>query len=200
MSFFGGDETVTPPWIDPTSEDTPQGHKQFNVDDDLQTGTLADYLGVPTTITGTYGSEIKGICCTPFYSANKPSSFGTLIFTNLGNVNANSNSINKIIDQQGSPISSILVEKAPVTPNYYGCKTSVNAIQYDFISKQKTDHPVIRISLNGFPELKQFVSTGRLGCIFSADGTTATSCAKIDSSVVKGEYLELSFNVGPAIS
>lgn len=55
MSFFGGDETVTPPWIDPTAEDTPQGHKQFNVADDLQTGTLADYLGVPTTITGTYG-------------------------------------------------------------------------------------------------------------------------------------------------
>lgn len=55
MSFFGGDETVTPPWIDPTAEDTPQGHKQFNVDDDLQTGTLADYLGVPTTITGSYG-------------------------------------------------------------------------------------------------------------------------------------------------
>lgn len=55
MSFFGGDETVTPPWIDPTAENTPQGHKQFNIDDDLQTGTLADYLGVPTTITGVYG-------------------------------------------------------------------------------------------------------------------------------------------------
>ena len=55
MSFFGGDETVTPPWIDPTAEDTLQGHKQFNIADDLQTGTLADYLGVPTTITGTFG-------------------------------------------------------------------------------------------------------------------------------------------------
>lgn len=57
MSFFGGDETVTPPWLDPTAEDTPQGHDQFNVLDDLQTGTLADYLGVPTTITGTFGVE-----------------------------------------------------------------------------------------------------------------------------------------------
>ena len=57
MSFFGGDETVTPPWIDPTAENTLQGHKQFNVNDDLQTGTLADYLGIPTTITGTYGVE-----------------------------------------------------------------------------------------------------------------------------------------------
>lgn len=58
MSFFGGDETVTPPWIDPTAEDTPQGHSQFNISDDLQTGTLADYLGVPTTITGTYGTSV----------------------------------------------------------------------------------------------------------------------------------------------
>lgn len=59
MSFFGGDETVTPPWIDPTAEDTSQGHKQFNISDDLQTGTLADYLGVPTTITGTFGRTFE---------------------------------------------------------------------------------------------------------------------------------------------
>ena len=58
MSFFGGDETVTPPWIDPTAETTAQGHKQFNVVDDLQTGSLADYLGVPTTITGSYGGSV----------------------------------------------------------------------------------------------------------------------------------------------
>lgn len=55
MEFFGGDETVTPPWMDPTAEDTPQGHRQFNISDDLQTGSLADYLGIPTTITGTFG-------------------------------------------------------------------------------------------------------------------------------------------------
>ena len=59
MEFFGGDETVTPPWIDPTAEDTPQGHRQFNIDDDLQTGTLADYLGIPTTITGVYSKIIE---------------------------------------------------------------------------------------------------------------------------------------------
>lgn len=61
MSFFGGDETVTPPWIDPTAENTSQGHKQFNVDDDLQTGTLADYLGIPTTITGSFGKTEEAV-------------------------------------------------------------------------------------------------------------------------------------------
>lgn len=73
MSFFGGDETVTPPWIDPTAEDTPQGHKQFNIADDLQTGTLADYLGVPTTISGIYGEEerlIPTFCTTSPFTGN----------------------------------------------------------------------------------------------------------------------------------
>lgn len=61
MSFFGGDETVTPPWIDPTAENTEQGHKQFNIGDDLQTGTLADYLGVPTVINGSFGKSQKAV-------------------------------------------------------------------------------------------------------------------------------------------
>lgn len=200
MSFFGGDETVTPPWIDPTAEDTPQGHKQFNVDDDLQTGTLADYLGIPTTITGTFGAETKGILRTPFYTANQPTSFGTLIFTHLGNVSGTSDTINKIISQQGSLISSLLVDKAPVAPNYYGCKTPVNAIQYDFVSNQQTSNPVVRISLTGFSELEAFVSTGRLGCIFSADGTTADFCAKIDRSTIKDNYIELSFTTSSPVS
>lgn len=73
MSFFGGDETVTPPWLDPTAEDTSVGHSQFNVLDDLQTGTLADYLGVPTTITGLYGVEERfepTFCTEPKLSGN----------------------------------------------------------------------------------------------------------------------------------
>lgn len=73
MSFFGGDETVTPPWLDPTAENTAQGHKQFNVNDDLQTGTLADYLGVPTTITGLFGKEERfepTFCSEPKISGN----------------------------------------------------------------------------------------------------------------------------------
>ena len=59
MSFFGGDETVTPPWMDVLADgDTPERKSQFNIPDDLQTGSLADYLGVPTTITGSYGGSV----------------------------------------------------------------------------------------------------------------------------------------------
>ena len=60
MAFFGGDESVTPPFMDPFSHNnTTDAKRLFNVSDDLQTGTLADYLGVPTTITGTYSREYE---------------------------------------------------------------------------------------------------------------------------------------------
>ena len=51
MSFFGGDESVTPPWIRPVGEHS----KDYFSMDDLQTSTLADYLGIPTVISGAYG-------------------------------------------------------------------------------------------------------------------------------------------------
>lgn len=56
MSFFGGDESVTPPFIQ-VSGDNATGSPYFNMSD-LQTGTLADYLGVPTYVTGTYGKTL----------------------------------------------------------------------------------------------------------------------------------------------
>ena len=60
MSFFGGDETVTPPWMDILADgNTSVREAQFNIPDDMQTGSLADYLGVPTTITGTFGKTLS---------------------------------------------------------------------------------------------------------------------------------------------
>lgn len=58
MSFFGGDETVTPPFLDPiSSNNTDDQETKFNIPDDLKTGSLADYLGIPTTLVGNYGVE-----------------------------------------------------------------------------------------------------------------------------------------------
>ena len=73
MSFFGGDETVTPPWMDVSAFNSSDKASVFNIPDDLQTGSLADYLGVPTTITGSYGQEeeFNPIFCTESgYSGN----------------------------------------------------------------------------------------------------------------------------------
>lgn len=71
MSFFGGDESVTPPFIQ-VSGDNATGTPYFNMSD-MQTGTLADYLGVPTTITGSYGREEEFnpvFCLESGYSGN----------------------------------------------------------------------------------------------------------------------------------
>lgn len=60
MSFFGGDETVTPPWMDLSgTNSTFESSSKFNVPDDMRTGSLADYLGVPTTLVGNYGSQAQ---------------------------------------------------------------------------------------------------------------------------------------------
>lgn len=105
MSFFGGDETVTPPWLDPTAEDTLQGHAQFNVLDDLQTGSLADYLGVPTTITGTFGKEERftpTFCTEPGIAGNVMSIINT---TSIGSKQSASEYLSARID---TSVSSLL--------------------------------------------------------------------------------------------
>lgn len=71
MSFFGGDESVTPPFMQISGDDA-TGTSYFNMSD-MQTGTLADYLGVPTTITGTFGKEERfepTFCSEPPFTGN----------------------------------------------------------------------------------------------------------------------------------
>lgn len=81
MAFFGGDETVTPPWLDILADgNTPERKNQFNIPDDLQTGSLADYLGIPTTITGAYGKEERlnpTFCSEPKLTGNMMSVINT---------------------------------------------------------------------------------------------------------------------------
>ena len=105
MSFFGGDETVTPPWIDPTAENTAQGHRQFNIADDLQTGTLADYLGVPTTITGTYGKEERfepTFCSEPKVSGN------VMAMVPLTNLDSRESAVNYFNSRKNDSVSAII--------------------------------------------------------------------------------------------
>lgn len=85
MSFFGGDETVTPPWMDVSAFNASDKANVFNVPDDLQTGSLADYLGVPTTITGSYGKEERmspSFCSESPFVGNIMSVFSTTSFQN----------------------------------------------------------------------------------------------------------------------
>ena len=125
MSFFGGDETVTPPWMDVLADgNTSERRAQFNIPDDLQTGTLADYLGVPTTITGTFGSTSVGKLYSPILVSKAPSpSFGNGFFTSFApNEYSELATLNDLISKKGSAISDVMTYQ-PNTPQvieYYG--------------------------------------------------------------------------------
>ena len=106
MTFFGGDETVTPPWMDVLADgDTPERKAQFNISDDLQTGSLADYLGVPTTITGSYGKEERmnpTFCTESPFTGNIMSVFSSTAFQNKEQV------LNFISNRVGQAITTHL--------------------------------------------------------------------------------------------
>lgn len=103
MSFFGGDESVTPPYM-LVSGDNATGTPYFNMSD-LQTGTLADYLGVPTTITGTFGKEERfepTFCSEPNISGNVMSA---VFVTNL---TTRQEALNYFIGKVNSAVTSVL--------------------------------------------------------------------------------------------
>lgn len=105
MSFFGGDETVTPPWMDISAFNTSDKKDLFNIPDDLQTGSLADYLGVPTTITGSYGVEERmnpTFCTESPFTGNIMSTLNNSIFNNQYEVHTYLNT------KLGTPVTSVL--------------------------------------------------------------------------------------------
>lgn len=106
MSFFGGDETVTPPWMDILADgNTLERKNQFNIPDDLQTGSLADYLGVPTTITGTFGKEERfdpTFCSEPGIAGN------VMSVVNTTSLDSKQSAYEYLTSQINKPITSVL--------------------------------------------------------------------------------------------
>lgn len=107
MSFFGGDETVTPPWIDPYANrgDGDAYVQFFNVEQDLQTGTLADYLGIPTTINGSFGVEERfnpEFCSEPGVSGN------VMAVINNASLSSRSATLTYLTSQVGKSSTSVI--------------------------------------------------------------------------------------------
>ena len=106
MEFFGGDESVTPPWMDVLADgDTPSRKSQFNIPDDLQTGSLADYLGVPTTITGTFGKEQR---FEPSFCSESPFTGNIMSVPAHSEANSKSEAISYYTSQAGKSVTSVL--------------------------------------------------------------------------------------------
>lgn len=158
MEFFGGDETVTPPWLDPTAEDTVQGHKQFNVLDDLQTGSLADYLGVPTTITGSYGGSVIASRSVNFSNfkddvpALKAPLAGTPIVTNLQFA-----SLTDILTSN-KPFSSVFITNYANWGSYGYSVPRSFCVPYSVKYDTPTQNVTLSVPLTRFGLLRQMIA------------------------------------------
>lgn len=103
MSFFGGDETVTPPYMQISGDDA-TGTPYFNMSD-MQTGSLADYLGVPTVITGTFGKEER---FEPTFCSESPFTGNIMSVVSSASFDTQENAFDYFTGQKGAAITSVL--------------------------------------------------------------------------------------------
>ena len=205
MAFFGGDETVTPPWIDPTAENTPQGHRQFNIDDDLQTGALADYLGIPTTITGTYGGFVTALRSEDFFNFKKIVSGSKLPLAGTPIVNDRKYATLSDILSAAVPFNKIFVSD-PTVVNSYGYDTPrCICIPFNVRYETPTQSVTISVSLSRFNLLRQMIidydSKPRIGFAAYKDDSSA-KCWSVQFNIVdiKDDILTFNADLGESLS
>ena len=205
MSFFGGDETVTPPWIDPTAEDTVQGHKQFNVMDDLQTGTLADYLGVPTTITGTYGGSVIASRSVDLFDfkTSVPALKAPLVGSPVVN-NLSFNSLSTILSSSKT-FSEIFITNFANNSSYGYTAPRCMCIPFSVKYDTPTRNVTLSIPLNRFNLLRQMIadydSHPIVGfSIYPDDTSSKIWSAQFNMVDIKDDTLTFNADLGKSIS
>lgn len=205
MAFFGGDETVTPPWIDPTAENTLQGHKQFNIADDLQTGTLADYLGIPTTITGTYGGSVVATRAVDFFNFDDkvPALNSTLVGSPI--VSDLSFSTLTSIFTSSEAFSKIFISNFANTGSYGYTAPRCMCIPYTVKYETPTRNVSISVSLNRFDLLRQMIvendSSPIIGFVaYKNDNSPKLWSAQFSVVDIKGDTLSFTADLGESLS
>lgn len=203
MSFFGGDETVTPPYIQVSGDDQ-TGTSYFNMSD-LQTGTLADYLGVPTTITGTYGGSVIAARSVDLFNfkdnvpALKASLVGSPVtsgvsFTTLGSILSSAAKFNDVFVQNFANKSSY----GYAAPR---CMCIPFDVHYDTPSQNVT----LQVSLSRFALLRQMITDNDshpvVGFVVYENFTTpkvwSAQCNVVD---IKGDTLTFNVDLGKTLS
>lgn len=188
MAFFGGDETVVPPYMDPSAYNSSVEQKtKFNVPDDLQTGTLADYLGVPTTITGTYGGSSIAIRSSKLLSFSNPTPTGNKTLFGTDYIAQPSfSSLKSILDSKQSFAQSFISNS-----NFGGFGRTLPAgfsVVYDVSYDTPTQNVTLRIPLTKSPTLKEIFS---LSAAFSVSGILIYNSAGslITTSIIHDQQL-----------
>lgn len=205
MAFFGGDETVTPPWIDPTAEDTPQGRKQFNINDDLQTGSLADYLGIPTTITGSYGGSVTAARGVELFNfKDKVPALNSHLVGSPVVSNLSFDSLGTILSSN-APFSDIFVTNFANTGSYGYAAPRCMCIPYTVKYDTPTRNVTISIPLNRFSLLRQMIadydSKPIIGfTIYKNDSSSKIWSVQCNMSDITDDNLTFSVDLGTSLS
>ena len=205
MSFFGGDESVTPPWIDPTAEDTQQGHKQFNISDDLQTGTLADYLGVPTTITGSFGGSVIAARSVDFsnFKDDVPALKAPLAGSSIVN-QLQFDSLTTILASD-KPFSSIFISNYANWGSYGYSVPRSFCIPFSVKYDTPTQNVTLSVPLTRFNLLRQMIVDYDLKpmvgfAIYEDDNSPSIWTTQFKSVDIKDDILTFNVDLGKALS
>ena len=205
MSFFGGDETVTPPWMDPTSYDTPEGRKQFGVLDDLQTGSLADYLGVPTTITGHYGGSVIASRSVDLFTFknNVPALKASLVGSPVVN-NLSFNSL-AVILASNSSFSDVFLTNYANKGSYGYTAPRCMCIPFNVSYDTPSRNVALQIPLSRFPLLRQMIVDYKDGpiagfVIYESDGSSKLWSAQFNAGNISGDFVHFDVDLGKSLS
>lgn len=137
MNFFGGDESVIPPYLKPiaTSSET-----SLNIEDDFQTGSLLDYLGVPTTLVGA-STNVRPTSFVRMSYFNYPS-IVPYPYVHNGNIGY-SNAL--LLSQTGNIDTDALLGKSynTIFPYFSSASTADNPSLFATMPFDGTDIPVV---------------------------------------------------------
>ena len=206
MSFFGGDETVTPPWMAVAADDSTAANRaSFNISEDLQTGSLADYLGVPTVINGTYGGSVIAKRSVDLFnfSDNVPALKAPLVgspvvsgvsFTTLDSVLTST-----------ATFSNIFVQNFANTGSYGYAAPRCICIPFDVRYDTATRNVTLRIPLNRFALLRQMISDHDSDpivgfVIYANDSSSKSWSAQFNLVDIKDDALAFDVDLGKDLS
>lgn len=206
MTFFGGDETVTPPWLDVLADgSTPERKNQFNIPDDLQTGSLADYLGVPTTITGTYGGSVIASRSVDLFSfkdnvpALKASLVGSPVVAGVSFTTLDT------IFKSSSNFNDIFVSNFANKGSYGYAAPRCASIPFNVRYNTPTQNVTLKVPLNRFNLLRQMISDFNdnpiVGfVIYEDDKSPRLWYSQFNISNIKDDNLTFDLDLGKPLS
>lgn len=206
MSFFGGDETVTPPWMNVLADgDTPEHKAQFNIPDDLQTGTLADYLGVPTTISGSYGGGVLASRSVDLFNfkddvpALKAPLAGSPIVSNLSFSTLGS------IFSSNATFSEIFVSNFANKGSYGYSTPRCCCVTYSVKYDTPTQNVILSVPLSRFDLLRQMIfdhdSKPIVGfAIYESKDNTKLWAAQLNKSDIVNNTLTFNIDLGKSVT